>query len=353
MNVLQQVLFTVANTEGASLGIWGGIKYGFTWFLERLFDLTALVGFPSYAVAIFVFTLVVKLVLQPLMNKQMRSTRNMSRLQPQIQELQKRYANNPQKQQEETMRLYKKMGVSPLAGCLPLLIQMPILIALFQALREFVPLNPEYYSFFWITNLSEPDPTGIVLPIIAGAATFFQQFLSTTNRQDKTQKMMLYIMPIMFGFFVRSFPSGLALYWIYYSIIGGLIQFTMNKKWAKEDAVRDAEEQALLEEERLAKKAKKAERKGIELEELLEEEENKDVTTVAGVDYILPPGYTLREKRVKAHPYSSEEEVITVVVLPDGRERGLDSLKRKEAPMPALPDLPSLFGRKKKKQEDE
>lgn len=364
MDFLSQIGLLVAVTEG--LGPWGWLKYGFTQLVEIFFNFTMMLGIPSYALAIFFFTIIIKLVMQPLMNKQMRSTRQMGRLQPQLQEIQKKYAGNQQKQQQETMKLYKEMGVSPMAGCLPLLIQMPILIALFQALREFPPMHPEFYGFLWIAppvwdvisqtwsgGLGAPDPTGWILPVITGAASFFQQYLTITNKSDKTQKMMLYTMPIMFGWFARSFPAFLALYWTYYSVIGGLIQFALNKRWAKQDAILDAERAAKEEEERLQKKAKKAEQKGqafVEEEEKSEKPDN--IVEVDGVEYILPPGYSLREKKVRAHPYSTEEETITVAVLPDGHERPVTALKRNAPPLPAMPSMPSFnfggFGKKKK-----
>lgn len=345
MNFWQQ-FFLIASTELTErTGVWGAIKNGIEWFINKLIEFTGtFLAEPSVVLGIFFFTIIVKLALQPLMNKQMRSTRKMSKLQPQIQEIQKRYGNNPQKQQQETMKLYNEYGVSPFAGCLPLLVQMPIIIALFQTLRELPAANSA--SFMWIPNLAEPDPTGWALPLIAALATFFQQILTTTNRQDRTQRMMLVMMPVMFFVFVRSFPSLLAFYWIFYSIIGGIIQYVLNKVWARQDAKEEAEIEARREAERLEKKSKKAEKMGVLVEDLVEEEEN--TVEVNGIEYIMPRHYTLREKRIKAHPYSNEEETITVVVLPDGVEKPLSFLKRKDAVVvPSLADFG--FGRKKKK----
>lgn len=343
-----QIWVLFAATEGLSL--WGWMKYGFTWCLERVFDLTMSLGVPSYALAIFIFTIIIKLLMQPLMNKQLRSTRQMGKIQPRIQELQKKYTGNPQKLQQETMKLYKEVGFSPFAGCLPLLIQMPIMIALFQALRTFPPAHPQYFSFFWINNLSDlsssyPGLSGWILPVITGGATFFQQYLSIANKNDQTQKMMLFMMPVMFGFFTRSFPAFLALYWIYYSLIGAAIQVVLNRRWAREEAIEEAERLVREEEEKRQKKIKKAEQKGVEFVE--EEEKPHNTVEVNGTEYILPPGYSLREKRVRAHPYSSEEEVVTVVVLPDGLERPLSSLKKTEPPLPQMPGFNFGLGKKK------
>jgi len=344
-------LWLVVASSPSELGFnpWAWLKYGFTWAVERSFDITMMLGIPSYALGIFFFTVIIKILLQPAMTKQQRSTRQMGRLQPQLQELQKRYAGNQQRIQQETMKLYREAGVSPFASCLPLLLQMPILFALFRAVRDFTPNFPQYYSFFWISDLSKPDPSGWLLPLIVGAAMFLQQYLSITNKKDQTQRMMLYIMPIMFGFFTRNFPAFLALYWIYYSLVGAVIQFYLNKQWAKDDA-REAEERRLREEEeKKQKRIKKAEQKGKTfVEEDFDQQKDEKIVTVGGVDYILPPGYTLRDKKVKAHPYSDEEETITVAVMPDGREKPVSSLKKSGPPTPSLSDFGFGLGKKKK-----
>jgi len=340
--------------SGESFNLWTWLKGCFTWAVERFFDITMFIGLPSYALAIFFFTIFIKILLQPAMTKQQRTTRQMSKIQPQLQEIQKKYTGNPQKIQQETMKLYQETGVSPFSSCLPLLLQMPILLALFQALRGFTPMYPEFYTFFWIRDLSDlsnsyPGISGWILPIIVGGATFVQQYLAITNKKDQTQKMMLYIMPVMFGWFTRSFPAFLALYWTYYSIVGGAIQLWLNKRWAKEDARDEEERLQREEEERRLKKIKKAEQKGqIFEEEASEAKKDENIVTVGGVEYILPPGYSLREKKVKAHPYSDEEETITMAIMPDGREKPLSALKKPEPPLPAFPGLGFGMGKKKK-----
>ncbi|MCL1905757.1 MAG: YidC/Oxa1 family membrane protein insertase [Clostridiales bacterium] len=355
MEFVSQIWLLCASTGDLGFNPWAWLKYGFTWAVERSFDITMAIGLPSYALAIFFFTIVIKILLQPAMTKQQRTTRQMGRLQPKLQEIQKKYAGNQQRIQQETMKIYKEEGVSPFSSCLPMLLQMPIIIALFQALRVFVPAHPEYYSFLWITDLSHPNSAypgigGLILPIIAGLATFIQQYLSLTNKNDQTQKMMLYVFPIMFIFMTRSFPAFLALYWSYYSLVGAAIQFVLNKRWAKDDARAEEERRIREEDERRQKKIKKAEQKGqVFVEEDIDNQKDENTVTVGGVDYILPPGYTLRDKKVKAHPYSNEEETITVAVLPDGREKPLTSLKKSGPPPP--PALPSFgFGRGNKKE---
>lgn len=217
-------------TNVMALGAWEGLKSLLASGLEGLFTVTSAVGLPSYALAIVLFTIIVKIALYPLSIKQMRSMREMQKLQPLIKDLQTKYKNDQKMLQQKQMELYKEYNVNPFGGCLPLLIQMPILFALFTVLRDFAPRFPEYYTFFWVADLSQPDPTKIILPILVGLSTFIQQYVSTTNRQDPTQKAMMIVMPLMLGWFTLNFASGLAIYWICFNLLGGLQQYLINKK---------------------------------------------------------------------------------------------------------------------------
>ena len=181
--------------------------------------------------------------------------REMQKVQPLMNEINEKYKNNPQKKQEEMLKVYQKYKVNPAAGCLPLLIQMPILIAIFQMLRNFEPANPDAYRFFWIPDLSSQDPTGIVLPVIVVITSLAQQYVNTTNKKDPTQKAMLITMPLMMGFFARTMPAGLGIYWAMISILGALQQIFFNEKGKKEDEKIELTEEA----EKQAKKEKKAE----------------------------------------------------------------------------------------------
>lgn len=196
--------------------------------LEWLYQITVQLGVPSYALAIVLLTVILKVILFPLTVKQMKSMKAMQELQPKIKELEKKY-KDPKKKQEAMMELYKKHGANPMSGCLPLLIQFPILIGLFRGLQKFVPTNPEHYNLFWISDLSKADPTGIILPVLVGLTTFTQQYVTSPNTSDTTQKTMLYAMPIIFGWMSRSFPAGLAFYWIIFSAVGTLQQMYINK----------------------------------------------------------------------------------------------------------------------------
>jgi len=169
----------------------------------------------SYGLSIIVVTIIIRLFLLPLNVKQLKSSKAMQDIQPELQELQKKYsskdANTQQKLQQETMALFQKHGVNPLAGCLPIFVQMPILIAIYHAIMRTEAIHG--HTFLWFA-LDSPD---YVLPLIAGAATFLQQKLMMAGSpaaQNPQMVAMLYIMPIMITVFAFFFPSALALYWV-------------------------------------------------------------------------------------------------------------------------------------------
>lgn len=228
--------------------------------IDILYGLTAAVGFPSYALAIIMISILLKLILFPLMQKQMKSTMNMQEVQPKLEYLQKKYKNNPEKMNEEMMKLYKEYDVNPMAGCLPLLIQFPILIGLFMALRqyEFVPI--EHATFLWVPNLGDVDPMHI-LPVLVAVTMFLQQKISMAATADNAQteqmmKTMLYMMPAMMLFVCWSMPAGLCLYWAFFSVLSIIQQYFMNQTKKKEMAARAAREAEEKEKRIAAKKAK-------------------------------------------------------------------------------------------------
>lgn len=231
--------------------------------ITALYQLTVTIGFPSYALAIIMISILIKVILHPLMKKQMKSTMNMQEVQPKMQYIQQKYKNNPEKMNEEMMKLYKEYDVNPMAGCLPLLIQMPILIGLFGALRQYDFVPVEHAKFFWISNLGGVDPLHI-LPIAVAAMMFVQQKVSMGANPDAmnnpTMKSMLYMMPIMMLFVCWAMPAGLCLYWAFFSVLSVIQQYFMNKSKAKEMAARaerEAEEKAKEKEKRIAAKKEK------------------------------------------------------------------------------------------------
>ncbi|MDP8226506.1 MAG: membrane protein insertase YidC [Candidatus Celaenobacter polaris] len=193
---------------------------------------------PNYGIAIILLSIVIKFVFYPLTHKSFTSAQKMQRVQPHLKELQAKYKGNPQKLQKETMKLYKEHGVSPLGGCLPLLIQFPFLFALYPVLQSTIELRHAGF-IFWLKDLSIPDPY-YILPILMGITMFFQQKLMSQKQtpnmdekqlaQLKTQKFMMYGMPIFFVFIFKSLPAGLVLYWFMYNILSVMEQLSIRKK---------------------------------------------------------------------------------------------------------------------------
>lgn len=192
--------------------------------LEILYSLTEAVGFGSYGVAIILLTIVIKMLLYPLTVKQVKSMRAMQELQPQVKKIQEKYKDKPQEMQMKIANLYKDAGVNPLAGCLPLLIQMPILMGMYYALYNF-NYGEVAPTFLWLPSLSEPDPI-YVLPVLSALTTFLQQKMTTTEMTQQ-MKIMMTIMPVFIGWISLQFPSGLVLYWVTMNIVQIVQQWWM------------------------------------------------------------------------------------------------------------------------------
>ncbi len=243
--------------------------------------LTVLYGFTNnYGVAIILLTILIRLILYPLMQKQMVSMREMQKIQPLMKAVQEKYKNDKERLNKELMALYKEHKVNPMSGCLPLLIQMPILILLFQALRVFEYHIPNTKiingGFLWIADkvpeinaglltgkmigglaaaerlipLGKIDPntmlpSGIfnmqyvgILPFLVAGSMYIQQKMTSTDgttgkdggSTQQTQKMMTIMMPLLIGFMSFSLPSGLTLYWFTSTLLGIGQQYLINKK---------------------------------------------------------------------------------------------------------------------------
>lgn len=200
--------------DASSTGIWNTIfVYPMSWLItsfSKIFN-------GSYGLAIVIVTIIARLILLPLNVKQLKSTKAMQEIQPMIKEIQAKYsskdAKTQQKLQEEQMALFQKHGVNPLAGCLPIFVQMPILMAMYHAIMRTEAIKQGEFLWFQLGN---PDPF-YILPLIAGAATFYQQKLMMADNpqgQGGPMQMMLYVMPIMITVMSMFFPSALALYWV-------------------------------------------------------------------------------------------------------------------------------------------
>lgn len=197
--------------------------------LTFFYNLTAMLGVPNYGLAIVLMTVVIKSALYPLTAKQVRSMKGLQTLQPKMKELQEKYKSNPEKLQKEMAILYKEQGVNPLAGCLPLIVQMPILIGIFYAIRDFQYLNTPV--FLWVKDLAQHDPT-YILPVLSAATTFYQQKQTTTEMTQQNRMMMIF-MPLFIGWVSTTFPAGLVVYWVMSNIIQIIQQWWMYREPAE------------------------------------------------------------------------------------------------------------------------
>ncbi|MGM9540776.1 YidC/Oxa1 family membrane protein insertase [Anaerovibrio sp.] len=209
---------------------------------EGFYNLTAAVGFANYGIAIILMTILVKALMYPLTAKQVRSMKAMQELQPALKKLQKDYKNNPQLLQQKMAELYKESGVNPLAGCLPLLIQMPILMGVYYCLYGYTYSGDP--TFLWLTSLSDTDHL-YILPILSALTTYIQQKQTMANNgQDNQQmKIMSYMMPLFIGWISLNFPSGLVVYWVTMNVCQIVQQWYMFRSDKKLDVtVEDTEE---------------------------------------------------------------------------------------------------------------
>ena len=181
----------------------------------------------NFGISIIIVTILIKIALLPLTLKQDKSMKEMKKLQPEIEKIKAKYANDKQMLNIKTIELYKEHKVNPMGGCLPLLIQFPILIALFGVLRN--GIIPQDSSFLWL-KLSDKDPY-YILPVLNGAVSFFQQKLMGTS-DNPQMKNMMYIFPIMMIYISYKMPSGLQLYWLTSSILAVVQQYFIMKKGA-------------------------------------------------------------------------------------------------------------------------
>lgn len=201
----------VALKSGAErTGIWdtyfvGPLSDTLDWFANHFGG--------SYGLSILVVTIIIRLIILPLTLKQYRSSKQMQALQPELQKIKQKHKDDARKQQEETMKLFQQHGVNPMAGCFPVVIQMPVLIALYNAIMR----NPEIFhdSFLWL-QLGQKDPY-FILPTLAAITTFVQQkFMSAQTPQQ--MQTLLFIFPVMIFVMSMQFAAALPLYWIYSNI---------------------------------------------------------------------------------------------------------------------------------------
>jgi YidC/Oxa1 family membrane protein insertase len=207
---------------------------------------------PNYGVVIIVLSVLTKLLFYRLTHKSFRAMKDMQRIQPRLKEVQEKYKDDRDRMNKEVMKVYKEAGVSPLGGCLPLVLQMPVFIALYNVLSNTIELRDARFVG-WINNLSAPDVLFKfgsklpllgnefhLLPILMGAAMVYQSRLSGSPTGDgvaaSQTKMMNYLMPIIFTIFFYSMPSGLVLYWLVNNVLSIVQQYYVQKELEAEDA---------------------------------------------------------------------------------------------------------------------
>ncbi len=195
-------------------GIWDKFfVFPLSWTLDyfaKLFNTTDDRNVDQYGWSIVVVTILLRLLTLPLMIKQLKTSKMMQVIQPEMVKIQKKYQNDQQKLQQETMKLFQKYNVNPLAGCFPILVQMPILIAFYHAIMRNEHIAT--HSFLWLSDLGQPDPF-YILPVLAGLTTYLQQKVMGAQANPQ-MKILMVVLPFMIAIFAIYFPSALALYWV-------------------------------------------------------------------------------------------------------------------------------------------
>jgi YidC/Oxa1 family membrane protein insertase len=223
-----------------------GTFYGVKWLVAPIGEYVILptlsflhTFIANYGIVIILFSLLMKIVLQPFSASQMKSMQKMKAVQPLLQKVQEKYKDDRTMLSQETMKIYSEYGINPAGGCLPMIMQMPILISLWSVLSSWMDIRHQHF-FGWISDLSAPDvilDLGFKLPLfqvdklsglalLMGIAMFIQQKMTVT---DPNQKSMVYIMPIMFIFMFSGFPSGLNVYYFVFTVLGILQQVWITK----------------------------------------------------------------------------------------------------------------------------
>lgn len=230
----QSLLWDDGMKDVMEFGMWSWLCYPMVWLLTVFHA-----AIPNYGIAIILLTILVRLIFWPLTRKSTESMKKMQEIQPLLKEIQAKYKDNPQRMQQETWALYKEKKVNPLSSCLPMLIQIPVFIALFQVLRSAVELR--YAGFLWISDLSEPErlfaswfPFGglNILPILMAATMYLQSKLTPSTGDKSQQRMMTVFMPLMMLVMFYSFASALSLYWTLSQVISILQMWLMRRKSA-------------------------------------------------------------------------------------------------------------------------
>ncbi len=189
--------------------------YGLIIAMRRALDFLSGGSAGMYGLGIIIFTLLLKALLWPVNKATMKSQEQMSKIQPKINEINKKYKDNPERKNELVMDLYKQESINPMSGCLPMLPQLVVLWVLYTALQGYIPLYRA--SFLWCPSLGMPDPF-YIFPILAGVSTFLQSYSGPQGKDPQTKSMM-YMMPIFFFIIMMRFPAALSMFWTIYGLL--------------------------------------------------------------------------------------------------------------------------------------
>lgn len=215
------------------IGLEDAIEFGWFGFMAKPF-LVVLNFFErylgNYGLAIIILTVLIKIIFYPLTKHSLKSMRDMQKIQPQMAALKEKYKDNKEKLNKEMMDLYKRYKINPLGGCLPMVLQIPVFIALYEVLYVAIELR-HAPLFLWIRDLSDKDPYYIT-PLIMGATMFIQQKMTPTSVDPSQAKIML-IMPVVFTFMFLNFPSGLVLYWLVNNVLSIVQQYYIQRTPSK------------------------------------------------------------------------------------------------------------------------
>ncbi len=209
--------------HSVNFGFFASIGKFIFFALKKIHDVTG-----NYGWAVLILTLSIQLVLFPLSLKSLKANAALKKLQPQVQRIQERFKDDPQRMNVEMMQLYKSSGTNPLGGCLPLIAQIPVFFALFTALRNTWELHGAPW-IFWIKDLSAHDPY-YVLPILMGGLMLLQQKMGPAPAGDPSQARMMQLMPVLFTFMFFNFPAGLVLYWMTNSAVSITTQLAFRRQ---------------------------------------------------------------------------------------------------------------------------
>jgi YidC/Oxa1 family membrane protein insertase len=237
----------IATLEAVGKGIERSIDFGYFAFISK--PLLYVLHFfhrvtASYGIDIILLTVLIKVLMAPLTHKSFVSMKQMQKLAPQMERLKERYKDDKEKLNKEIMELYRRNGVNPLGGCLPMAFQLPVFYGLYSALST--PIELRHAPFMWIKDLSQPDwkslpftvpgwwphmlPAGIpVLTILMGASMFLQQWM-TPSAGDPNQRKMMLMMPLIFTFMFVTFPAGLTIYWLVNNLLSIAQQYWINRR---------------------------------------------------------------------------------------------------------------------------